>query len=644
MSSQTSQHELLAGLEQVRQCLLRLLKTNTESTHQVEPVNNESKVVTTSILLEHLCSQFNLTEFERCLLLLCLGYELDASFVQLCGEIQGGVQYAYPTLNLALKAFPNGNWNVLAAHAPLRYWRLIDIRSNAPLAFSALRISERIFHYLLGANRIDHYLMPFVKPLLQLPVIVPSHQMLVEQIVSLMKSAYFNSALFIQLMGKDLYSTQNVAQAVCRHLEWQLITIDLQALPADIRELECLLHLFERETILSWCAYLLVGNETSEISVQQRFAINYFCERLRAICFVCDFDPVITRAVIKLEVAKPTLEERKQLWKNGIESYNETEIHKIATHFDLNAAQIQAVHAEFNQQILATENAQTTHKTLWEICRKQAAVSLQGLAEKIHPKASWQQLVLPESQMKSLREIVIHFKQRHQVYYQWGFANKYSTGLGIGALFSGSSGTGKSFAAEIIANELGLDLYRIDLSTLVSKYIGETEKNLKKIFDTAESSGAVLLFDEADAIFGKRSEVKDSHDRYANLEISYLLQKMEAYRGLVILTTNLKNAIDSSFLRRLRFVIQFPFPNQQQRAEIWRRIFPAEVPQMNIGIDKLARLNLSGGNIRNIAMNSAFLAASEQQPVQMKHLLRAAESESAKLEISLTETEVRDWV
>jgi SpoVK/Ycf46/Vps4 family AAA+-type ATPase len=195
-------------------------------------------------------------------------------------------------------------------------------------------------------------------------------------------------------------------------------------------------------------------------------------------------------------------------------------------------------------------------------------------------------------------------------------------------------------AAEVLANELRLDLYRIDLSQVVSKYIGETEKNLRHVFDAAEDGGVVLLFDEADALFGKRSEVKDSHDRYANIEVSYLLQRMEAYRGLAILTTNMKQALDTAFLRRIRFVVQFPFPDAGQRALIWGRMFPAQTPTEGLDPQRLARMNVAGGNIRNIALHAAFLAAEDGEPVRMSHMIRAARNEYAKLEKPLTETEI----
>jgi SpoVK/Ycf46/Vps4 family AAA+-type ATPase len=195
----------------------------------------------------------------------------------------------------------------------------------------------------------------------------------------------------------------------------------------------------------------------------------------------------------------------------------------------------------------------------------------------------------------------------------------------------------------VIAAALRLDLYQVDLSQVVSKYIGETEANLRRVFEGAEAGGAVLLFDEADALFGKRSEVKDSHDRYANIEVSYLLQRMESYRGLAILTTNLKSSLDTAFLRRIRFVVQFPFPDAAGRAEIWRRIFPAATPTDGLDFSRLAQLNVSGGNIRNIALNAAFLAADAGEPVRMTHVLRAARGEYAKLEKTLTEAEVAGW-
>jgi SpoVK/Ycf46/Vps4 family AAA+-type ATPase len=278
---------------------------------------------------------------------------------------------------------------------------------------------------------------------------------------------------------------------------------------------------------------------------------------------------------------------------------------------------------------------------LWKICCRLTRPQLDGLAQRIESPTGWDDLVLPALQKEILKEIAIHVRQRNKVYGTWGFEKKEARGLGITVLFVGESGTGKTMAAEVLANELHLDLYRIDLSNVINKYIGETEKNLKKIFDAAENGGAILLFDEADALFGKRSDVKDSHDRYSNIEVSYLLQRMEAYRGLAILTTNMKSALDKAFMRRIRFVVQFPFPDLAQRAEIWTNIFPSNTPKEGLNMEQLAKLNLSGGNIRNIALNAAFLAAEEDEPVQMYHISQAAKSEYIKLERPFSSLEFR---
>jgi SpoVK/Ycf46/Vps4 family AAA+-type ATPase len=318
------------------------------------------------------------------------------------------------------------------------------------------------------------------------------------------------------------------------------------------------------------------------------------------------------------------------------------QLDKVVTQFNLGLPNIQAVSAEVLGR-LSAENEDRPTSLLWDICRAQARPRLEDMAQRIEPVATWDDLVLPELQIQTLRDIATHVRHRAQVYVTWGFATKSARGLGISALFAGASGTGKTMAAEVLANELRLDLYRIDLSQVVNKYIGETEKNLRRVFDAAEEGGAILLFDEADALFGKRSEVKDSHDRYANIEVSYLLQRMESYRGLAILTTNMKQALDPAFLRRIRFIVHFPFPDAAQRGEIWRRVFPASTPTNGLNLDWLARLNVAGGNIRNIALNAAFLAADAGESVSMTHLLRAARSEYAKLEKPLTEAEFRGW-
>ncbi len=307
---------------------------------------------------------------------------------------------------------------------------------------------------------------------------------------------------------------------------------------------------------------------------------------------------------------------------------------EVAQHYRLGATTVRAIARQLGAQGGAPSGA-----NLHQLCRLRCRVNLDGLAERIDATASWDDLVLPAGQLELLRDLVRQVRHRHQVYEEWGFAGPTRRGLGVTALFSGDSGTGKTLAAQVLAAELDLDLYRIDLSATVSKYIGETEKNLRRLFDAAETSGAVLLFDEADALFGKRGEVKQAHDRYANLEVAYLLGRMESYRGLAVLTTNLRSNLDRAFLRRLRFVVAFPFPDEAQRTSIWNRMFPVGAPTKGLDAARLARLTVAGGGIRSIAVSAAFAAADEGSPITVAHVRRAAEIEYAKADRSLMDVE-----
>ena len=296
----------------------------------------------------------------------------------------------------------------------------------------------------------------------------------------------------------------------------------------------------------------------------------------------------------------------------------------LASTFELGTTQISALARQARVEDLSGP-------ALWRRARRAARPALEPLARRIDVRGRREHLVVSAEADRLLRELTDQVRHRLTVYQRWGFAARSARGLGIAALFHGQSGTGKTLAAEVVASELGVDLFRVDVSAVVSKYIGETEKNLRRIFDGADGSGAVLLFDEADALFGKRTEVRDSHDRYANVEVGYLLQRLEAYRGLAVLTTNMRGAIDDAFLRRIRFIVPFEFPDAAERRQIWSRVFPEDLPTAQLDLDRLAALPVSGGSIRNIALNAAFLAASGGAPVCMRHLSRAARMELDKL-------------
>jgi hypothetical protein len=399
--------------------------------------------------------------------------------------------------------------------------------------------------------------------------------------------------------------------------------------------------LWEREAALGDSVLLidLTGMESSQMRT-----VAAFLETLGSPVWVASTEtlPLASKAFVRLEIPQPSYAEQRQIWQAVLGPLADEingDLDHLVAQFKLSPADIEAA-----VTTTRTLRDQDLPQSLWDACRRQARPRLDDLTQRIETAATWDDLVLPEGQHQILIDIAAQVRQRTRVYETWGMAERNRRSLGISVLFSGPSGTGKTLAAEVLANELHLDLYRIDLALVVSKYIGETEKNLRRVFAAAEDSGAILLFDEADALFGKRSEVKDSHDRYANIEVSYLLQRMEAYRGLAILTSNLKSALDPAFLRRIRFVVNFPFPDPAQRAEIWLRMFSAQVPCENLDWHKLSKLNIAGGNIRNIALNAAFIAADAGEPVRMGHLLRAARSEYAKLEKTLSEAEISGWI
>ncbi len=604
--------------------------------------------------LDTLCAIFALSSFERDILLLCAGIELDSTFGSLCAAAQGDPRRNYPTFSLALAALPGAHWSALTPSSPLRRWRLIETGNGDTLTQSPLRIDERVLHYLTGVQYLDERLAGIIEPLHVSIDLLPSYHSLAERFAMVWSQAASTSALpVVQLCGDDIAGKYAIAAEACSALGLNINMVSAGSLPSTSGEIDAFIRLWEREAALSSNALLLDCDEIDATDTTREKLINRLIERIRsALVVTCKERRVISqREAITFDIPRLTKEEQHTIWKNVLgtaASGLNGQVGSLVSQFNLNTRAIHNACAEALGNPGGNDTIPTNPKeldtVLWEACLKQSRPRLDNLAQRIEPVATWDDLVLPESQTRTLHEIAMHVKQRFKVYDEWGFASKGSRGLGISALFTGDSGTGKTMAAEVIANELHLDLYRIDISQVVSKYIGETEKNLRRIFDAAEEGGAILLFDEADALFGKRSEVRDSHDRYANIEVSYLLQRMEAYRGLAILTTNMKNGLDTAFLRRIRFIVQFPFPDASQRGRIWQRIFPESTPTERLDINKLAKLNVAGGNIRNIALNSAFMAADEGEAVGMKHLLYAARSECAKLEKSVSEAEIGGWV
>ncbi|GET42712.1 ATP-binding protein [Microseira wollei] len=630
-------------------------------------IDAASALLPTPSALQQLCREFKLSDFERDLLLLCVGMELDPSFADLCARSGGGEELGFPTFNLAMSAFAAPHWDAISPHRPLRYWQLIEVGGGKTITQSPLRINERILHYLMGVDCLDEAFKGIIEPVYYSGELVRSHDSITTQIAAILSNKWGNIRQLpitdyplpiVQLCGDEVGAKLAIASTACEISGMKLAAISARVIPTVTAELNNLILLWQREARLSRCALLLDCDEWEREDGAKENAIAQLMESITTGLIITTRDrrPAPKRPLITFDVHPPTKQEQLEIWQNALGEIAPSlngQVEVLVDQFNLNAPTIYAVCSEALGRIAGESKDDNSPlplgssaplPQLWDICRAQSRPRLDDLAQRIDPAATWDDLVLPEAPRQTLREIAAHVRQRTKVYQQWGFASKGGRGLGISALFAGSSGTGKTMSAEVLAGELQLDLYRIDLSSVVSKYIGETEKNLRRVFDAAEGGATILLFDEADAIFGKRSDVKDSHDRYANMEVSYLLQRMESYQGLAILTTNLKDSLDTAFLRRIRFVVKYAFPDAKDRAEIWRRIFPKNTPTEKLDFVKLARLNVAGGNIRNIALNAAFMAADAGEPVQMKHLLEAARTEYVKLERTLTDAEVKGWV
>jgi ATPase family associated with various cellular activities (AAA) len=596
--------------------------------------------------------RLGLSRFEREVLLLCAAMELATRTAVLCARAQDDPSRPHPTFALALALFDEPAWDVLSPEGPLRRWRLIEINQPGaqPLTTSPLRADERIVNYLKGLNYLDDRLATLLQPL-ALPAeeeaaaeLPSSQQAAVDAILRRLRQSAPGPRLpVVQLVGADPASKQNIASHTAAALGLRLYRLPAELLPVQAGELETLARLVQREAAL-WPLALYLDARGMERSAPpaegQAPPLARFLARSNGFFFldVRDVRPDLGETgegVFALDVDKPALAEQRVAWAAALGEAAPASPALLASQFSLSLAAIRGIARE--ALAAPAGDSQELHRRLWDASLAVSRPRMDALAQRLDPKATWDDIVLPPAQTALLRQIAAQVEQRSRVYGDWGFAEKRSRGLGINALFCGESGTGKTMAAEVIANELRLNLYRIDLSAVVSKYIGETEKNLRRLFDAAEDGGAILFFDEADALFGKRSEVKDSHDRYANIEVSYLLQRIESYRGLAILATNMRSALDSAFLRRLRFIVEFNAQTPSERREVWRRIVPPATPTAGLDFDRLARLNLKAGDINNVAMNAAFLAARDGTPVTMTLVLAAARTELAKLRLPINE-------
>ncbi len=612
------------------------------------------------IRLQNLASIFGLSPFEVDTLLVCLLPEIDTKYERIFGYLHDDVTRRRPTVNLALQCLLDNLEEKMAAreaflpHSPLITNHLIRLEEDSSPGTSSLlarnlKIDERIANYLLGSDQMDPRLAGytrFKKPLSGLGGLVLSERSR-RQLTEFASRINETDHMVLYLQGPAGIGRKTAAEALCCECGLPLLTADVPGLLASGLGPETAVSLVLREAKLRRAALCFAGIDPV---LSDENAMNAWLSTITRAVNVISLPVFITgetewypinalerKLYLQIEIDVPPYDVRRLLWNKFLNGYpveiTQTDMDEAADKFRFTPGQIRDAAATARDMSFGRGSEHISKDDLYKACRIKSNRRLNIMARKIEPRFEWEDIVLPEDQKYQLREIADYVKYRHIVFADWNFEQKLSLGKGLNAIFSGPSGTGKTMAAEIISNELGLDLYRIDLSAVVSKYIGETEKNLDRIFTEARNSNAILFFDEADAVFGKRSEVRDSHDRYANIEVAYLLQKMEEYEGIVILATNLKKNIDEAFARRMHFSVEFPQPEASDRLLIWQGMFPLEAPLgSDVDMNFMARqFKITGGNIKNIALSAAFLAASDGHSINMEHLIRATKREYQKV-------------
>jgi len=617
-----------------------------------------------SLRLAELARLFGLTPFDIDALLICLASEIDLRYERLYAYLQDDITKKRPSIDLVLSLLSPSFEAKLASRqrfapqAPLLKHSLLLLfddpsQTQPPLLGKYLKVDERVVSYLFESDELDARLLPYarsVAPRARIDdLLLPDD--LKRRLVLLARSQGEPPTFYFQ--GPYGVGKQTAAEALCQKLGCCLLVVNGERLlHGEESAFETIVRLLMREALLQDAVLYWDGFDglLTDDRLAWRTVLLRVLEEQPGLMILAGnrpWEPVDVfqaRPFVRVEFPRPAYHERAALWQAALNGAAldgaaferpEANLLALASKFRFSGGQIRdaAATARNLAKWREPDGGHVTAADLHTACRLQSNRKLEALARKITPHYSWGDIVLSLERLRQLREICNQVKYRARVYDEWGFDQKQSLGKGLNVLFTGPSGTGKTMAAEIMAGELGLDIYKIDLSTVVSKYIGETEKNLARVFDEAETSNAILFFDEADALFGKRSEVRDSHDRYANIETSYLLQRMEEYDGMAILATNLHKNMDEAFVRRMHFTVEFPFPDAASRQRIWEKVWPAETPRapgLDLGF-MARRFEITGGSIRNIALAAAFLAADDGQVVDMVHLIRATQREYQKM-------------
>ncbi|NOZ67893.1 MAG: ATP-binding protein [Deferribacteres bacterium] len=614
--------------------------------------------------LLRLAGTFGLMPFEVGVLIMALASEIDSKYERVYAYFNDDLTKKAPSVSLALDILCSNPEDRLRCcrffypDAPLVYFGIIhfiDDHGDGAFLSRRFRLDERIKRYLIGNSGLPSNLLNIAQ--IYYPGGNPPDTFVQKDIKEKISKVLVNrdntNRSVFWLYGTANEEKKAVVLEICEEFSLPVLIADLKDISLETEQRSIIKSLFREAALQSAMVFLDGGaclyaaDEKAELLKRALLASIGEISGITFINADVMWMPENSDGKYQwypFEFRLPTYAERKAIWLNALNGSGipESDIDTISGRFNFSRGQIRNAVLHARQ---FSNGDGLTLDGIYTACSIQTHQGLNAYSRKVAHHYTWDDIVLPEDKVRHLKEICAYIRYKHLVYFKWGFEKKLALGKGLNILFSGPSGTGKTMAADIIAAELRLEMYKVDLSSIVSKYIGETEKNLNRVFNDTSSGNAILFFDEADALFGKRSEVKDAHDRYANIEINYLLQKMEEHEGIVILATNLSRNMDQAFLRRMHFTVEFPFPEKQYRLQIWKKMYPEEVPLSDdIDFEFLAeRLQIAGGNIKNIVLNSGVYAAADGSHVRMKHIIKAAAREFQKMGKLCTKSEFGEY-
>lgn len=641
---------------------IRILEFLAEYIKDREEVSGFAECELTLLKIEN---AFNMSYFMKTCLIMSLAYEVNKKYTSIFSYINNDKSMSYPNAHIAIKLCSISTelyHEIVPYMAELKIVKdyifeeknIVMIEEKNDI-IKPLKLNEKFQNVLIKSKNIE-YKVPYYFELFKYKNELDELEFnfnIKDEIIKLSSDIknqisykLYEKAKIIYLKGPEGVGKRFYIRHSLKELKRNILFIDSDILVNKRDEIEGLKKDILRECLAENAIPCLCGvHKIYELEKEYSSIIYSLLIELKNISeliFITSEEEIYEMNytdcfnIIRIDIENPSLNTRSEYLKNSMSKKNLTtggDINVLVNKFSFTPGQIKLAIDHISNKFFSNEVQELSEEELYEVFNNLAFTKLSNLATLVRPIYKWDDLVLKKEQKEILKQACNHIQYKHVVYEEWGFNKKRAYGNGVCVLFTGSPGTGKTMAAQVVAKALHINMYKVDLSQITSKYIGETEKNLKKLFDEAKKSNSLLFFDEADTIFGKRTEVKDSHDKHANMDAAYLLQKIEEYEGISVLATNYIQNIDEAFIRRISFIIRFSMPDINERKEIWQKAFPDTIPvEREIDFDFLAsKFQLSGSNIKNIALHSAFLAASNNEGISMKHIIDAIRTEYLKV-------------